>query len=127
LDLPVSRVDFVDMVRQYYSIQNQVYDGIINIVSHDLNLQLKIPENTHKTTLDVFSVASKFSRVIENSETSIPNLNPTLYWNPNVLADGNKSRISIKAGENTGRYQVLLQGITATGEILELSKFIVIE
>lgn len=127
LDLPVSRVNFVDMVRQHYLIQDQVFDGIINIVAKDLNLQLKNPQNTFKTTLNVFSPEYRFSRAQEISESRIPDLNPTLYWNPNLSFEGNTKRITFKAGDNRGRYQVLLKGIDTEGKILELIKYINIE
>ncbi len=127
LGIPVSRVDFVDMVRQHYRIQNQVFDGIINIVSKDMNLQLMIPPNVFKTTLEVFPQEIKFSGAEENLEDRIPNLNPTLYWNPNLSFEGNTRSISFKAGDNSGRYQVLLRGIDKEGNILELIKYIIIE
>jgi hypothetical protein len=127
LGIPVSRVDFVDIVRQHYKIQNQVFDGIINIVSKDLNLQLMIPPNVFKTTLEVFPQVIRFSGARENHEDRIPNLNPTLYWNPDLFVEGNSRHISFKAGDNSGRYQVLLRGIDTEGNILELIKYILIE
>lgn len=127
LGIPVSRVDFVDIVRQYYSVHNQVFDGIVNIVSTDMNLQLRIPPNVFKTTLEVFPKENRFSGARENHDERIPNLNPTLYWNPDLSFEGNAKSISFKAGDNTGRYQVLLRGIDTEGNILELIKYIIIE
>jgi len=127
LGIPVSEVDFVDLVRQHYLIENQVLDGIVNIVANDLNLQLMIPANAFKTKMEVFPPEHHFTRVLEKSEARIPDLNPTLYWDPDLSFDGNTKRISLKAGDNSGRYQVLLRGIDTEGKILELIKYIEIE
>ncbi len=127
LDLPVSEVDFVDLVRQDYLIENQVFDGIINIVANDLNLQLEIPPNAFKTRMEVFPKENRFSGAKESPVTRIPYLNPTLYWNPNLSFEGDTKRITFKAGENSGRYQVLLRGIDTKGKVLELVKYIFIE
>ena len=125
--MPVSGVDFVDMVRQQYMIQNQVFDGIINIVAKDLNLQLKIPTYAFRTTFEVFAAEYRFSKSRKNDEVRIPDLNPTLYWNPDLSFEGNSRRIAFGAGDNPGKYQVLLRGIDRDGEILELIKYIIIE
>ncbi len=127
LGIPVSRVDFVDLLRQQYRIEDQVFDGIANIVAKDLNLQIGIPQNAFKTTLAVFPPESQFSMAQESNEARIPNLNPTLYWNPDLSFEGNSKHITFKAGENSGRYQVLLRGIDAEGNILEQIKYIIIE
>lgn len=127
LGMPVSRVDFVDMVRQQYMIQNQVFNGIINVVAKDLNLQLKIPPNAFRTTLEVFTDQCRFSNSRESSEVRIPDLNATLYWNPDLSFEGNTGHIAFKAGNISGRYQVLLRGIDADGEVLELIKYITIQ
>ncbi len=127
LGIPVSRVDFVDLLRQQYRIEDQVFDGIINIVAKDLDLQLRIPTNAFKTKLEVFPPLCRFSRAKESREARIPDLNPTLYWNPDLTFEGNTKRITFKAGDNPGRYQVLLRGIDREGKILELIKYIIIE
>jgi hypothetical protein len=127
LDLPVSEVDIVDLVRQHYRIENQVFDGIINVVSNDLNLQLKIPPNAYRTKMEVFPAESRFSRAEGSPVTRIPYLNPTLYWNPNLSFEGNTGRITFQAGQNSGRYQVLLRGIDTKGKVLELVRYITIE
>ncbi len=125
--MPVSRVDFVDMVRQQYMIQNHLFDGIINVVAKDLNLQLKIPPNAFRTTLEVFPDQCRFSRARERCEVRIPDLSPTLYWNPDLSFEGNTGHIAFKAGNMSGRYRVLLRGIDTDGEVLELIKYITIQ
>ncbi|MFC2116621.1 hypothetical protein ACFLTU_09100 [Bacteroidota bacterium] len=127
LGIPVSGVDFVDLVRQPYSIENQIFDGIINIVAKDKNLHLEIPPNAFKTTLEVTPLEYRFSWDRESHEARIPDLNPTLYWNPDLSFEGNTKHISFKAGDNPGRFQVLLRGIDSQGKVLEQIKYILIE
>jgi hypothetical protein len=127
LGIPVSSVDFIDLVRQPYRIENKVFDGIINIVAKDLNLQMEIPRNACKTTLEVFPPENRFSRSRESREERIPDLNPTLYWDPDLTMEGNTKRISFRAGDNPGRFQVMLRGIDTEGKILEVIKYITVQ
>jgi hypothetical protein len=125
LGIPVSRVDYIDVVRQQYRIGNRVFDGIVNIVSKDLNLHLDLPLNAFKISVNIYPVESSFSRT--HNEKTIPDLNPTLYWNPDLTMEGNSKQISFLAGDNPGRYQVLLTGIDGKGNVLEIQKYIIIE
>jgi hypothetical protein len=127
LGIPVSSVDYVDLVGQPYMIENQVFDGIVNVVAKDLDLYLEIPPNAFRTALKVSPLESQFSRVPASHDARIPRLNPTLYWNPNLSFEGNTGRISFNAGDNPGRFQVLLRGIDTEGKILEQIKYILIE
>lgn len=48
-----------------------------------------------------------------------PDLRTTLYWQPNIGYDGSKSaELSFYTCDNTGKYQVKIEGISSTGQLI---------
>jgi hypothetical protein len=48
-----------------------------------------------------------------------PDQRPTLYWDPFVQPDNNKTTIEFHASDMTGKYRVIAEGISAKGKIIQ--------
>lgn len=55
----------------------------------------------------------------------IPDFRSTLYWNPKVIAaPGNQQKLSFYTGDQTGRFRVVIQGVSDSGKMVQVEKTI---
>jgi hypothetical protein len=53
----------------------------------------------------------------ENSLTGIPDYRTTLYWEPQAILKGDHATLSFFTSDQTGKYQVVVEGISESGRI----------
>ncbi len=62
---------------------------------------------------------------LETQKSFIPDFRPVLYWNPNVVfAKEGNPKISFFASDDSGEYEVIVEGIGKNGEIIYGKKII---
>ena len=55
----------------------------------------------------------------------IPDFRSTLYWNPKVMAaPGSQQKLSFYTGDQTGRFRVVIQGVSDSGKTVQVEKTI---
>ncbi len=52
------------------------------------------------------------------SKVFTPDTRTTLYWNPLIYSDGTPIDIELYTGDISGRYQVILEGMSASGDVI---------
>ncbi len=92
----------------------------------------KDPKNFYELNVQGYSVSQKFrSPDYENYEAKDSNLDyrSTLYWNPDVRTDSKTGEASISffASDLSGRYHVVVEGVTHLGRPLRTEYFIEVE
>lgn len=129
LSLPVQKVKFIDVILEKFYIGQNRYDGVLNIVTHDDITKVDLPANSYSYFLDMFSEEYVFG--IQNYNLShdnpLPDLRNTLYWNPEIRLDGEKTDISFFSGDDAGIFELELKGIGKDGQIVQVYKEIEIQ
>ncbi len=54
----------------------------------------------------------------EKNPQDLPDFRTTLYWNPNFQLTEKSSSFSFQTSERKGVYNIIVKGVTATGEII---------
>ena len=75
-------------------------------------------------TLSISGIPSESLRKVNNTSVSIseemPEFNPVIYWNPDILTDTNgKAMLSFPANNVTGKCLIQIQGIDIAGKLIE--------
>jgi hypothetical protein len=57
--------------------------------------------------------------IIQDAESTKPDLRSTIYWKPNLITDENgQAQIRFYTADLAGTYTLILEGISSEGEIL---------
>ncbi|MCX6249569.1 MAG: hypothetical protein NTX61_02345 [Bacteroidetes bacterium] len=120
--MPPRNIDRIELVNSLYIKGNTTYGGIISFVSKKNDFA---GINLSKSgTFVNYSFLEKCAENISSGPSSIniPDSRNTVYWNPAVQThnDGTAS-ISFPAPGTPGKYDILLRGMSNTGEV-ELRK-----
>lgn len=119
-----SDVDFVDILRgpKTTIYGPQAFGGVLAVYTKKgVSAEPKefIPRNMLKVTHPGFSVAKEFYApnydVIDYSSAK-PDYRSTLYWNPNIMVKNDTATISFYTSDQSGVFDILLEGITETGK-----------
>ena len=126
LAFPIERVDFIDVLKRSKTI---IYGsagshGVIAVYTLNASDILKNSvDKEHKSILKFYhpgySKARKFYEPLYTSQKSLKeafDYGSTVYWNPNLILDENKTfKISFSSTDLPAYYKVDLQGITTDG------------
>jgi hypothetical protein len=109
------------MSRTYY-LGNTFFEGIANFVTYSGNLP-SYELDPHATVIDYEGLQLQrefFSPVYETqqqSDSRLPDFRQLLYWSPNITTnEKGKNNISFYSSDLSGKYAVVLQGITTDGK-----------
>lgn len=61
-------------------------------------------------------VAIEFLNSYETAAERVPDFRHTLYWNARVTAERGRAGVRFFTSDMTGRYRILVEGITRSGE-----------
>jgi len=133
MKLNPQELEFIEVVYKRFFYCGEIYDGIIHFVSREGKFSLPEPgENVFRQVREFPGIAEEFhapdySRA-EWKNNPRPDFRNTLYWNPSVnIEAGEKKEIVFYAGDNTGTFSIILEGISTQGESIRLSKEIIVE
>jgi hypothetical protein len=117
-------IDRIDVYYDRYLFGNSVYLGIVALYTE----QNTYPELQPDPFTQILSYPSPQARrlfyapdhTIETVRASrVPDYRHTLYWDADIEADRDgQASVSFSTSDLTGRYQILVEGITASGEPL---------
>lgn len=116
----------VHHIHQYsgrYTFGGKIYDGIVSLITHRGTLpDFRLDDGSQLFAYEFPQKRPEFAAPVyesaEQVESRIPDFRHTLYWNPEVAPDANK--VSFFTSDLKGDYVITLQGITATGEPLQV-------
>lgn len=116
------KVKTIEVVNRRYFRNNDVFDGIVNMVtySHDLN---GFPVNSTATVLKDQNItggrqfASPAYPDAATAASRMPDFRQVLYWSPAIITDANgNAHIEFYTSDVKGTFIVQVQGITSNGE-----------
>jgi hypothetical protein len=111
----------LDVLNDRYYLGSSFIDGIISFTTYNGNLN-GFDLDPHAVVIDYEGMQLQrefYSPVYDTEEkraSSIPDFRNVLYWSPDVKTDATgKKQISFYSSDLSGKYAIVLQGITADG------------
>ncbi|MFD2823671.1 hypothetical protein ACFS5M_08325 [Lacinutrix iliipiscaria] len=127
-------VDTISLVEGQYTYGSKIYNGIISFktIKNEFNLnyisnkgdfiietQLQKPEEEkiyYSPNYDLNDSALK----------RIPDFRNQLLWLPNIELDTNKNNFSFFTSDNSGTYEIIIEGFTKSGKHIKANTFITV-
>ena len=127
------KIQKIEVVTQSYILGDMVWSGLINFSSYDGNyISENIPEDVIEKAYQSLEAQRIFHSPSYDKDMAelahIPDLRTTLFWKPNIEMDGGKGmNVEFFTGDDTGTYQVVINGISEGGTPVNIVTFFSVE
>jgi hypothetical protein len=132
LNVPLEKIERIELINKAYIAGNMEYNGVIQAFSKNRDMAgIELSKNSMFFNFSLYSGTKSADLPDYSNKASlsrIPDRRNTLYWNPGIkLKQGQEQKISFYTADMKGEYEILVQGLSATGEkaILGRTSFIV--
>lgn len=126
-------IESVNIVREYYRMGSQIFDGIIDIQTFDVDYP-QVAKKNNLTTLKLdkqTGIKNYFSQVYEKGSTKdlerIPDQRRQLLWLPNLKIENQEQPITFFTSDLQGDFEISLEGFTNTGKPVSVKETISVE
>ena len=116
------KVRRLDLITEKYFLGYQPFNGVVNVTTYHGDLD-GFEMDPHATVLDYPGIPGErefFTPVYETEQqisSRMPDFRSLLYWAPRIKTGvTGKEEISFYTSDLAGKYAVVVQGITATGQ-----------
>jgi hypothetical protein len=112
----------IDVVAKRYFVGGAIYDGIVSCNTYQGDISgFTLDGNAYTLDYDGWQLNREFYSPVyetkDQQESRIPDLRNVLYWSGEILTNQQgQQQLSFYSSDMPGRYQILLQGITADGK-----------
>lgn len=132
LNIRIEKIEKIELVDKAYIIGKTQHNGIIQVFSKKGDMAgIDLPENSMFFNFSLYSDIKSNDFPDYSDKTNhvrIPDRRNTLYWNPAFeMKQGLERKFSFYTADMEGEYEVLIQGVSNSGEksILGKTSFIV--
>jgi hypothetical protein len=123
LEISPAKIQRIEIINDVYIKGSVIYGGVVSIFSRKGDLAgIKLPRNSYFFDYSGYYPKPDGSAGISDSLSSkrIPDFRNCLYWNPEVfIKPGEKTSLEFYTSDNRGEFEVVVNGLTAEGEIIE--------
>lgn len=130
MDYNARSIKSIKVVRDKYIYGGQLFNGIIAIktLNGDFNLSTE-GSYVKKIELEKPQInKSYFKQEYRNSNLGrIPDFRNQLLWHPNLTLNSEEHKISFYTSDNTGNYEISLEGFTENGKPVTIKEFITVK
>ncbi len=105
------KISSIEVVTMPYVRGNVIFGGVISIFSRKADLAgIDLPTSGRFIVYNMLS-GNKFQLDQSRVEKHVPRISNCLYWNPDLQVNENQSaRIELNTGDNSGDFQLVIQG-----------------
>ena len=123
-----SKIDRIEVVPYEYFYRNSHFHGIVHVISKDKKCDLpQLPINTERYYLPILTREIKPAPKKEFPE-NYPDLRTNLLWEPNILLTKEKEyHLNFRSSDISGSYELIIEGISETGEPVVLKQEIIVQ
>jgi hypothetical protein len=127
LEIPTEKIDRIELVDKPYITGNTEHNGIFQVFSKKRDMAgIDLPKNSLFFNFTLYTGIKPVDFPdYGNKSNNIrkPDRRNTLYWNPSVhLVPGVVQELHFYTNELKGDYEISIQGLTETGDKIELGK-----
>lgn len=114
----------IDVYKDSFAFGSQMVNGIVFFTTHKGDYAgLKLDESTqffdYEGAKPYRAFHSPAYTTEEERQSRLPDFRHTLLWNPDVQTEGETSvSIPFYTSDLTGKFQIIIEGLTKTGEII---------
>ena len=132
VDYNAKKIKTMYVVRDKYLYGGQIFDGVIAMETIDGDYQ-STQYGDYIAQVTFFKpITSKkyFHQVYDDEKTAsnrIPDYRNQLLWEPRVTFDAAEKVFTCYTSDNTGRYEIVLEGFTAQGNPVSIKEVITVE
>lgn len=125
-------VEKIDVVKDLYLVGDYIFFGVVNIITRKGDCRnITLPDYAIRTNYRVIDPVESFSSTdyssLENKSTRIPDFRNTIFWNPLLKSDNkNKTRVEFWTSDETGSFEICLQGVNGKGFPVSLRKTVTV-
>jgi hypothetical protein len=114
-------VKYIDIYTDFYYFGKRVFTGVVNFVTYKGTLpSLQFEDNVRIIAFQGCSVPLAYT--CEDVDGQYPDYRQTLYWHPLLtLGPGESVSVPCKTPAYSGRFEVVAEGLTGTGEAVSAS------
>lgn len=125
------KIKSILVVKDKYFLNKNLYGGIIAVETFKGDYQEKITNNDSSKKIQLLNFFAKkryYQPDYENDDLShTPDYRHQLYWNPNVNISKPETLITFYTSDNTGDFEVVLEGYNKNGDFISLKDDFVVE
>lgn len=128
---PMDNVERIELVNDGYIYGPKLYDGVVNLITKNKDYNA-VAETDYlvKTKLqrpapEKLYLEPKYNG--KNELENIPDYRYQLLWMPELNLEEGENSISFYTSDLTGIFEVVLEGISNTGELISLVKYFKVE
>jgi hypothetical protein len=124
------RIKNICVFDEKYFYGGEVFEGIISFETLDGAYVKEMVSSNDKFDLFKPSLQKEyFTQNYSDPEAykRIPDFRSQLFWDPQIIIDQKKSMISFYTSDNTGDFEISVEGFTNTGKPVSFSKSITVD
>jgi hypothetical protein len=122
LNIPPEKIKNIDVINSTHYLGDNTLKSVVmmNTYAGDFAGYF-FPEGSIFLEYQAINPGKEFcSPVYETQiekESRLPDFRTTLYWNPDISISGEEATINFYTSDNRGKYDVVVRGVTKSGEI----------
>ena len=127
IDYDSNNIESIGVVRDKYIYGGQLFMGIISIKTFKADYKHSVSESYIKKVKLIKPQVSKkyFKQEYNDSKLNrIPDFRNQLLWQPDFVLSNNEALISFYTSNNTGDYEICIEGYTNDGKPVSLREII---
>lgn len=131
VDFSAKKIKKITIIQDKYSYGSQKFEGIISIETFNNDFKNNISTN-YITPLELFPPERKktyFNQIYTNGNglDRIPDFRNQLLWEPNFNLNKNEETIKFYSSDNSGDYEISIEGFTENGNPVSVKQIISIK
>ncbi|MEX0290397.1 MAG: hypothetical protein AB3N14_14925 [Flavobacteriaceae bacterium] len=133
LDFGARNIEKISLSKQNYYIGPQLFQGIISFKTFN-NQYLSLIGNDHNELWRLGRPLPKkryfnqlYSEDVEETQKHLPDFRNQLLWEPKLSLDQKSTAIPCYSSDNSGTYEIILQGFTKKGKPVFLEEVFEVE
>jgi hypothetical protein len=128
VDFSAKKIKKITIIQDKYSYGSQKFEGIISIETLNNDFKNNISTN-YITPLELFPPERKktyFNQIYNNGQSldRIPDFRNQLLWEPNFILNKKEEIITFYTSDNSGDYEICLEGFTKNGNPVSVRQII---
>ena len=131
INYDADKIEEINVVVEQYRYGPEIFGGIISFKTKNGDFR---PSENLEISTDFHLISPISKKVMYNPNypsgvelDRIPDFRTQLLWEPNINIDEDVSNFSFFSSDNTGDYQILVEGFTATGKHVIAKSYIKVQ
>lgn len=123
MNVDADRIDRIEVIPEVYYYRDMTFDGIVSVFTKDAGfIDIPLLPNMTRVFYDLTEkdIIKRPLQQETEKASNVPDLRWLIYWTPELPIDaGHSSVVRFSTSDLTGEFEVLVKGITDSGEKIQ--------